>query len=64
MQAEKLLKNTNAELAKSRDEAEAEAATRAKSAFLASRNHEICLPMNATLGLTHLVRHNKPATPH
>ncbi|HEX8978160.1 MAG TPA: ATP-binding protein [Parasulfuritortus sp.] len=34
----------------------AEAATRAKSAFLATMSHEIRTPLNAILGLTHLLR--------
>ncbi len=41
-------------LATARDEAEA--ANRAKSAFLASTSHEIRTPLNALLGLAHLAR--------
>jgi len=44
----------NAELTRRAEEAEA--ATRAKSAFLASMSHEIRSPMNAILGMAHLVR--------
>jgi PAS domain S-box-containing protein len=36
--------------------AEAESATRAKSAFLANMSHEIRTPMNAILGAAHLIR--------
>ncbi|MBL8346140.1 MAG: response regulator [Rubrivivax sp.] len=35
--------------------AQAESATRAKSAFLANMSHEIRTPMNAIIGLTHLI---------
>ncbi len=35
--------------------AQAEAATRSKSAFLANMSHEIRTPMNAIIGLTHLL---------
>src|SRR5262249_62314935 len=35
--------------------AEAEAATRAKSAFLATMSHEIRTPMNAVIGMTGLL---------
>ena len=38
----------------------AEAATRAKSAFLANMNHEIRTPLNAILGLVQLLRRNVP----
>jgi PAS domain S-box-containing protein len=39
---------------------EAEAANRAKSAFLASMSHEIRTPLNALIGMTHLLRRDEP----
>lgn len=39
--------------------AEAEAASQAKSAFLASMGHEIRPPLNAIIGLTHLLRRDR-----
>ena len=52
--AEARLRELNAELVLSRDRAEE--ASRAKSAFLANMSHDIRTPMNAIIGLTHLLR--------
>ena len=47
-------KQAEAELIRSRDEAQAD--SQAKSAFLANMSHEIRTPMNAIIGLAHLMR--------
>lgn len=51
------LKNTEKELEKARQVAEA--ATQAKSDFLANMSHEIRTPLNAIVGMTHLVMQAK-----
>ncbi|OYU31309.1 MAG: hybrid sensor histidine kinase/response regulator, partial [Comamonadaceae bacterium PBBC2] len=51
--AENELRLANEALLRARDEADA--ASRAKSAFVANMSHEIRTPMNAIVGLTHLM---------
>jgi PAS domain S-box-containing protein len=55
---EDLVEQRTRELAAARDAAEA--ASRAKSAFLANMSHALRTPMNAIIGLTHLLRRDSP----
>ncbi|GCL61221.1 PAS domain S-box protein [Pseudaquabacterium pictum] len=60
-QAELRLQALNEQLVAARDRAEA--ANRAKSAFLANISHEIRTPMNAIIGLTHLMQRDAGSGP-
>jgi len=54
---EELVELRTAELSEARDAAEA--ATRAKSEFLANMTHELRTPMNAVIGMIHLVQQSE-----
>jgi PAS domain S-box-containing protein len=60
-QVELRLQALNEQLVAARDRAEA--ANRAKSAFLANISHEIRTPMNAIIGLTHLMQRDAGSGP-
>lgn len=62
VQSEKVLQEANRELQNLQDETDkarlvAEKATLAKSQFLANMSHDIRTPMNAIMGVTHLMEH-------
>ncbi len=55
------LKNTEAELVQSRDQALS--ASQAKSEFLANMSHEMRTPLNAIIGLIYILMQSNPLTP-